>query len=105
MPCRRNDTARAFRTMMSGISTLHRLFLTLALLVPASETSEKPTASRLLQTDEVINLLMNPNADAYMRHWQAWGDAAIEKSDDGNRYFVVRNKGHFSQNVLLPEDA
>jgi len=91
--------------MMSGISTLNRLLLTLALLVTASETSEKPTASRLLQTDEVINLLLNPNADAYMRHWQAWGDAAIEKSDDGNRYFVVRNKGHFSQDVLLPEDA
>jgi hypothetical protein len=54
------------------------------------------------QTD---NLLLNPKANDGANNWRAFGNAEIEQSDDGDWRFVVRNKGSFSQDVQLPEDA
>jgi len=50
------------------------------------------------------NLLLNPNADLHMQSWQKWGDATVE-AVNGNNCFVVRNGGHFFQDVVLPDDA
>ena len=50
------------------------------------------------------NLLQNPNADLEAQHWRAFGQATIEEVD-GNRLFVVRNGGHFLQDVVLPKGA
>jgi hypothetical protein len=50
------------------------------------------------------NLLQNPKADAGLDHWRVFGNASIEESSPGNPCFVVRNKGSFSQEVLLPVD-
>ena len=54
------------------------------------------------QTD---NLLLNPKASDGANNWRAFGNAAVEQSDDGDWRFVVRNKGYFFQDVQLPEDA
>jgi len=54
------------------------------------------------QTD---NLLLNPKANDGTNNWRAFGNAEVEKSDDGDWRFVVRNKGHFVQDVQLPDDA
>jgi hypothetical protein len=54
------------------------------------------------QTD---NLLLTPKANDGINDWRAFGNAEVEQSDDGDWRFVVRNKGHFFQNVQLPEDA
>lgn len=50
------------------------------------------------------NMLQNPKADLEAQHWRAFGQATIEEAG-GNRCFVVRNGGHFSQDVILPEGA
>jgi hypothetical protein len=54
------------------------------------------------QTD---NLLLNPKANDGANNWRAFGNAEVEQSDDGDWRFVVRNGGHFVQDVQLPEDA
>jgi hypothetical protein len=54
------------------------------------------------QTD---NLLLNPKANDGTNGWRASGNAQVEQSDDGDWRFVVRNNGHFFQDVQLPEDA
>jgi hypothetical protein len=54
------------------------------------------------QTD---NLLLNPKANDGINNWRAIGNAEVEQSDDGDWRFVVRNKGHFFQDVPLPDDA
>jgi len=54
------------------------------------------------QTD---NLLLNPKANDGANSWRASGNAQVEQSDDGDWRFVVRNRGHFVQDVQLPEDA
>src|ERR1044072_1468729 len=53
------------------------------------------------QTD---NLLQNPKADLGAQHWRAFGQAAVEEVN-GERVFVVRNGGHFLQDVDLPQGA
>lgn len=52
------------------------------------------------------NLLQNPNADHGEESWRAFGETAIEitKTTD-DAHFVVRNGGHFFQDVELPNDA
>jgi hypothetical protein len=54
------------------------------------------------QTD---NLLLNPKANDGTNSWRAFGNAQVEQSDYGDWRFVVRNNGHFFQDVQLPEDA
>ena len=54
------------------------------------------------QTD---NLLLNPKANDGTNNWRAFGSAEVEQSDDSDWRFVVRNNGHFFQDVQLPEDA
>ena len=51
------------------------------------------------------NLLQNPNADLEAQHWRATGEATIEFITSNNRCFVVRNGGHFYQDVILPNEA
>lgn len=51
------------------------------------------------------NLLKNPGADAGTNDWRASGNAAVEQTDDGNGRFVVRNKGSFMQDVILPDGS
>jgi hypothetical protein len=53
------------------------------------------------QTD---NLLRNPQADVEAQHWRTSGQVAIEEVN-GNRCFVVRNGGSFSQDVTLPREV
>lgn len=50
------------------------------------------------------NLLRNPDADLDTQSWQARGEATVEEVG-GNRCFVVRNGGSFSQDVTLPQGA
>jgi hypothetical protein len=54
------------------------------------------------QTD---NLLLNPKANDGTNSWRTFGNAQVEQFDDGDWRFVVRNNGHFFQDVQLPEDA
>lgn len=51
------------------------------------------------------NLLKNPKADEGPRHWRVYGAASVEQTDDGGSRFVVRNKGYFLQDVILPQDS
>lgn len=51
------------------------------------------------------NLLKNPGADAGTNDWRAHGDATVEQTNDGNARFVVRNKGYFVQDVVLPDGS
>jgi len=51
------------------------------------------------------NLLQNPLADQEAAHWQSYGDTTVEETLDGNAAFVVRNGGHFLQDVDLPPEA
>ena len=53
---------------------------------------------------QTTNLLHNPNADLDAKHWRQFGKATIEE-DNGGRVFVVRDGGHFIQDVVLPEAA
>lgn len=48
------------------------------------------------------NLLKNPKADDGANGWTVYGKATVEQTDDGNSRFVVRNTGHFAQDVILP---
>jgi len=50
-----------------------------------------------------FNWLNNPYADAKTNHWIADGDAVIEVVN-GNPAFVVRNGGHFSQEISLSDN-
>ena len=51
------------------------------------------------------NLLKNPNADDGANGWRVYGKATVEQTDDGNSRFVVRDKGHFFQDVILPDGS
>ena len=51
------------------------------------------------------NLLQNPDADQGVKHWRTSGEASVEATPDGNRCFVVRNGGSFTQDVELPDGA
>ena len=51
------------------------------------------------------NLLLNPNADDGTNSWRALGDATVEQASDENWCFVVRNQGHFLQDVTLPNGS
>jgi len=51
------------------------------------------------------NLLKNPNADLGASDWRVYGDANVEHTADGNSQFVVRNRGYFFQDVILPQDS
>ena len=51
------------------------------------------------------NLLQNPNAELDTQYWRTTGQATVEMTTGNNPCFVVRNKGSFSQDVNLPEDA
>jgi hypothetical protein len=51
------------------------------------------------------NLLWNPDADDDTNSWRAYGDATVEQTSDGNWRFVVRNQGHFLQDVALPDGS
>jgi len=53
---------------------------------------------------QAVNLLQNPEADLGDQHWRAWGEASVEDVD-GNRVFVLREKGSFYQDVVLPEGS
>jgi len=46
------------------------------------------------------NLLLNPNADSEAENWRVSGQATVEEFD-GDKVFVVRNQGSFSQEVNL----
>ncbi|HEX8247629.1 MAG TPA: hypothetical protein VF599_05640 [Pyrinomonadaceae bacterium] len=48
------------------------------------------------------NLLLNPNADAESDFWRKSGQANVEEFN-GDKVFVVRNKGGFSQDIVLSE--
>lgn len=48
------------------------------------------------------NLLLNPNADSKSENWRAMEQATIEDFN-GDKVFVVRNGGSFSQDVTLTE--
>jgi hypothetical protein len=50
------------------------------------------------------NLIDNPNGDRGRADWLATSDAAVE-SCGTDPCFVIRNRGQFSQTVLLPSDA
>jgi hypothetical protein len=51
------------------------------------------------------NLLQNPTVDEGASFWRAYGDATVVQTADGNWRFVVRNNGHFRQDVELPGEA
>lgn len=53
---------------------------------------------------QAVNLLQNPDADLGAHHWRGWGQAAVE-SFGGRSVFVLRDQGHFSQDVTLPEGS
>lgn len=54
---------------------------------------------------QATNLLRNPSVDDGANFWRTHGDARVERTADGNRRFVVRNRGSFVQDVELPDDA
>ena len=56
-----------------------------------------------LASAQTINLLQNPKGDDKTNSWQPYGQATVEQSEDGNWRFVVRNTGHFYQDIPLPE--
>jgi hypothetical protein len=53
---------------------------------------------------QAVNLLQNSNAELGSQHWRGWGQAAVE-GFSGNGVFVLREHGHFSQDVTLPEGS
>ena len=59
----------------------------------------------VLASAQSSNLLQNPNADLESQHWRTRGEATVETDTGNNRVFVVRNGGHFLQDVILPSDA
>jgi hypothetical protein len=48
------------------------------------------------------NLLLNPNADSKAENWRVSGQAAVEEFN-GDKVFVIHNRGSFSQDVNLTE--
>ena len=54
---------------------------------------------------QTTNLLQNPKADDKTNNWRAYGQAAVEQSDDSDWHFVLRNNGHFFQDVSLSGSA
>lgn len=58
-----------------------------------------------VSTNAQTNLLRNPNADQGAVHWRTYGDAKVEQTGDGSCRFVVRNRGHFLQDVTLTDDS
>jgi hypothetical protein len=48
------------------------------------------------------NLLLNPNADSKAENWRVSGQATVEEFN-GDKVFVVRNKGEFVQDVNLTQ--
>jgi hypothetical protein len=49
------------------------------------------------------NLLQNGNADVGEQSWRAFGETAIDATTTNDAHFVVRNGGHFHQDVELPK--
>lgn len=74
---------------MSRLKSL--FFLSLLCLLPAAV--ETPA--------QAVNLLQNPKAELGAQHWRGWGRAAVEELY-GNSVFVIREQGHFYQDVTLP---
>lgn len=58
-----------------------------------------------VQGNAQTNLLKNTKADLQSQSWRAYGEAAVEPCVTGDPCFVVRNGGHFFQDVTLPDDA
>ena len=54
---------------------------------------------------QASNLLRNPNADTMAASWRASGEAMVERTAENDLSFVVRNGGHFYQDVELPTSA
>jgi hypothetical protein len=54
---------------------------------------------------QATNLLRNGNANAESAFWRAYGEATVERTTGNNLCFVVRNGGHFMQDVELPKGA
>lgn len=48
------------------------------------------------------NLLLNPNADSNSENWRVFGEGSVEEFN-GDKVFVVRNRGYFIQDVNLTE--
>ena len=57
-----------------------------------------------ITVDAQTNLLLNPSADSGTKDWNVFKPAAVEEFD-GDKVFVIRNKGYFQQDVILTEDA
>lgn len=51
------------------------------------------------------NLLKNPTADSGFEDWKINGYALVERTPDGNSFFVVRDKGSFTQDVELTDKS
>ena len=51
------------------------------------------------------NLLQNPDGSGGMTSWRPDGEANVERLANGNVCFVVRNGGHFDQDVELPQQS
>lgn len=77
---------------------------------PADETDEEaapeedgeaePAAGpEFLAFEKRPNLVKNPSANRGTRDWQPEGEAAVDRTDDGDPYFSVRNGGTFRQVV------
>ena len=49
------------------------------------------------------NLLLNGQADSKTEHWRV--DETTVEETKGNKFFAVRNYGHFEQIVELPDEA
>ena len=51
------------------------------------------------------NLLKNPGGDEGSEHWRAFHDAKVEQCPTGERCFVLRSGGYFTQEVAIPKEA
>lgn len=50
------------------------------------------------------NLLQNPNAEQGKESWTGFGAATVETTAEGFPCFVLRDGGHFMQDVSIPDD-
>ena len=51
------------------------------------------------------NLLQNPDGSGGMNSWRPYGEVNVERLANGNVCFVIRNGGHFDQDVELPQQS
>lgn len=61
--------------------------------------------SGVCAAQQYTNLLKNPDGSAQTEFWQPYGDVTVEQLADSNFCFVVRNGGHFYQDVELPRPS